>query len=116
MSTELEQIQISMEQAKKKVADYDALERLENNADFKLLFTDGYLKDYAIRLVGLKASVRMQDDRNQTFMGDQLNAIGHLTQYMLYVKQEGRVAKESIAVDSEEMEAIMQEQDEEGEK
>ena len=112
---ELEQIELSMEQAQKKISDYEALERLENNADFKSLFSEGYLRDYAIRLVGLKASVRMQDDKNQKFMDGQLGAIGHLGQYMLFVKQEGRVAKESMEIDSEEREALLKEQ-EEGEK
>jgi len=116
MSNEIEQIEISMEQAKKKIADCHALERLESNADFKALFSEGYLKDYAVRLVGLKASMHMQDPKQQHLIEGQLNAIGHLSQYMLFIKQEGRVAEESLEADSAEREALLKEEAEAAEE
>ena len=47
----MEQLQIMREDCKRYIDRADALNRLANNADFKLVFMEGYTKDYAARLV-----------------------------------------------------------------
>jgi len=107
---ELEQIEISLEMAKEKVELGEALERLQSNVDFKKVFTESYLDKYAIRLVNLKSSIRMQDDANQKYIEGQLIAIGQLNQYMAHVRSEAISAKASINADENTREEILQEE------
>lgn len=49
----MEQFHKRREMCKELIARNDALTRLENNADFKLLIMEGYLEEEAVRLVHL---------------------------------------------------------------
>lgn len=98
---ELEQLEMSIETARKKVALGEALARLQHNQDFKTLILDEYLKNYAVHLVKNRASYGMQGDADQKFINDQITAIGHLDQFLRYAAQEGRVAAEAIKADEE---------------
>jgi len=106
---DLKMIELSIEQAKMKVEMAEKLEQLELNPAFKVIFTDGYLNRYAVRLVELKASRAMQSEQDQRLMADQLNAIGHMKQYMNYIKQEAYAAKEALAADIDERTRILEE-------
>jgi hypothetical protein len=106
---ELEQIEISIEQAREKIALAEAVTRLRNNADFKLVFVETYLKRNALWLVEAKANPEKQDELNQTFIEKQLNAIGQLSQYLQYVAAEGFAASAQIDADEREREVILRE-------
>lgn len=106
---DLEQIEISLEQAKNKVAMHEALIRLKSNLDFKKLFLDGYLDKYVRRLVTLKTLMNMQGEKDQQYISGQISAIGFFDQYMILVAQEGFNAKNSIVADEEEQELILKE-------
>jgi len=103
---QLEMIEISSEQAKEKVELRDAVAALLKNKHFKKVFSDYYLKKYPVRLISLKASVSMQDEQHQKFIGNQLNAIGHLDQFLSYVEQEGNASERLINQNQEEMDLI----------
>jgi len=109
MSEDTELIHISMEQAKQKIAISDALASLENSEAFKLIFRDGYLRDYVARLASLKASMAMANDKDQAFLTRQIDAIGFFGQYMGYIHAEARVAREAIAADELELQRIAEE-------
>ena len=47
---EIEQIEISKENAKKTIAKGEALKRLLANSDYKEIISDGFFKDYATQL------------------------------------------------------------------
>ncbi len=110
MSTETDQeikaLEITLEQAKKKVAFGEAFDRLRNNADFKSLILTEYLQDYAVNLVHNKASYGMQDDKNQAFINGQLMGIGQLEQFLRYVSSEAAQAAQAIVADSDTMDEI----------
>ena len=59
---------------------YEALTRLENNEDFKLLVLDGYLKDKAVEYTSLLAVPAMAQNRSQLF--EALAAVSHFEQYL----------------------------------
>ena len=103
---ELEMIELSTEQAKEKIALAEALERLQKNRDYKKIFTNKFFNTHATRLVKLKADMRMQDEPNQKYINSQIDAIGQLNQFMLFVKQEGVIAEQTIASNEEARESI----------
>ena len=107
---ELKQVEISIELAKKKVALGECLERLLKNPDFKKLFMEEYLKDYAVHLVKNKASMGMQDDANQKFIDAQINAIGNVDQFLRFTSMEAYQAKMSLTADEQTMEEILEEE------
>jgi hypothetical protein len=108
--SDVETIEISMEQAKAKIRRLDALERLHANPDFKDLFLEGYLKEFAAEMVSRKASLGAQEEKNQKFIDNQITAIGHVGLYMNLLAQEGRVAKETLASDEQELDRALREE------
>lgn len=109
--SDAETIEISMEQAREKIQRGDALERLYNNTDFKNIFLDGYLTEFAAEVVARKASMGGQDEKNQKFIDNQITAIGSVQVYMQMLAQEARVAKDSLESDEQELERILAKED-----
>lgn len=62
----VEELHQRREELKKFNARAEALTRLQNNADFKLVITDGYMEDEAIRLVHLLGDARFNSDDKKT--------------------------------------------------
>lgn len=107
--TELNEIELSLEAAKAHVDLAKSLAKLKKNADFKKLFLNKYLNSYAVRLVLLKASMGMQAEEQQLNIVNQLNGIGQMNQYMMYVEQEGRMAEKAISDFEEDRATILEE-------
>jgi len=93
---QLQQLEISLEEAQREVARATALKKLENNQYFKELLLDDYLGSNATRLVKLKASMPMQTPEHQTNICQQIDAIGQLNQWFLYIAQTGELAEKAI--------------------
>lgn len=108
--SDMETIELSIQQAKKTIAKAETLERLCLNPDFKAFFLEGFLKDHAVRLVHLKASMGCQDENNQRYIKSQLDAVGQLNLYMQLVRQEAEVARNGLDADREERERILEEE------
>lgn len=106
---ELEEIEISIDQAREKIVMVEALTRLRSNPDFTKVFIEAYLKRNAIWLVEAKADPEKQDELNQKFMDKQINAIGQFSQYMQFVLAEGYAAASQMEADEKERMAILQE-------
>jgi len=107
---ELETIEISMTQAKEKIMLADALKQLHKNSNFKKLILNKFINEQSIRLVKVKASIGMQDERNQKYIDQQINAIGQFNQFLLHVEQEGRMAESSLMADEQERELMLGEE------
>jgi cell fate (sporulation/competence/biofilm development) regulator YmcA (YheA/YmcA/DUF963 family) len=107
---ELEQIEISIDEAKRCITFRDQLSKLEKNADFTAIFLDDYMKDNALRLVRLKAEPAFQDEKQQAFVTKQLDAIGHLNQYLRTIYTQAAHAEASLAADLQEREAMLAEE------
>lgn len=107
--SDLEQIELSMEQAKEKIELAEALDQLQKNPHFKKVIGEKYLKEYSINLVNRKAHLGFQDEKQQKYIEAQLNAIGHLNQFFGFIMQEGNMAQDALRTDSEEREKILRE-------
>ena len=102
MDTQLvEEIELSITEAREFVEQGRALDRLTENRDFKAIITEGYFKDEAVRLVHLKASPAMQNDERQKAVLTSIDAIGNLYQYLMKLERQAEMAEGAIA-DSEE--------------
>tara|TARA_B110000914_G_scaffold37682_1_gene30839 strand:+ start:423 stop:755 length:333 start_codon:yes stop_codon:yes gene_type:complete len=108
--SEIEQIEIGIDAARKDVAKMEGLLRLIDNKDFQALIDTGYFVDEASRLVILKADPSMQDERLQKTINDGITAIGHFRQYLNTVMQIGRMAEQGIREDEETRQELLAEE------
>ena len=107
----IETLELSIDQAKAKIAKAEALDRLHENEDFKNIFLDGYLTSFAAEMVARKASPAGQAERNQKFIDGQICAIGNMQVYMQLIFQEGNVAADSLEADREELQRAHSEEE-----
>ncbi len=87
----VEELHQRREELKKFSARAEALTRLQNNADFKLVITDGYMEDEAIRLVHLLGDARFNsDDKKAAYREDfqeRMIGIARLSEYFRSIFQ-----------------------------
>lgn len=105
----IEEIELNIQEAKKIVELGDALERLISNRDFDKVFTDGYLREEAIRLVHLKGDPNLQDAESQKMILGQMDAIGNFTSYIQKVRHAANTARKAIEADEETREELLAE-------
>lgn len=110
-ANDLEQIELSIDNAKKLIEFKDALERLEKDPDWIKIMEEDFFKNNIIRLVKLKASPSCQDEMNQKFVTQQIDAVGQFSQYLLGIRIQGNSAKVAMERDAEERERILAEED-----
>ena len=103
---EVQQVEISIEQAKYAINIGDALARLSNNADFKLVFLENYLREEPIRLTRLKAAPAMKSEEQQNAIVKSLDAIGELIQYLGLLEAQAEMAKSALLADEETLQAL----------
>jgi hypothetical protein len=111
MSTaqDLDAIEITIEEARKKIARKEGLVRLQQNADFSKLIEKGFLEDHAVRQVLLKAHPGMQGESVQKMLDQQITAIGGFKQYLISIFSEGMEAEASLEADEETREELLEE-------
>ncbi len=108
--SEIEQIEVSIDAARKDVDKMEGLLRLIKNNDFKSLIDDGYFVDEASRLVILRADPAMQSDTLQKTIDDGITAVGHFRQYLNTVMQIGRMAEQGIKEDEDTRQELLAEE------
>ena len=106
---QIEEIEISIEQARESIAKMEALLNLTKNKDFKLVIEEGYFEKEASRCVLLKADPNIQDEASQKMLDNTIIAIGYLRQYFTTVMQLGRMAQHSLAADEETKQELLAE-------
>lgn len=107
----IEEIEVSITEAKKMVSLGSALERLLNNRDFKRVILEEYLDREAVRLVHLKADHNSQDEAAQKGILTQMDAIGSFTNYCRNVTAAAERAKHAIEDGESELDGLRQEGD-----
>lgn len=105
---DLQELEISIEEAKAKIERKQALTRLQDNKDFDLLIQKGFLEQHAIRQVMLKSHPGMQGEELQRTLDNQIVAIGGFKQYLISIWSEGTSAAEALEADEATLEEIMQ--------
>lgn len=98
---QIQEIEDNIKEARKRVDLGSALERLMSNRDFRKVVLEGYFEKEAVRLVHLKADVRMQGADQQKSILAQIDSIGSFRGYLDLVKHFGELAARSIASDEE---------------
>jgi len=96
--------------AKQAIEVGQALDRLKNNRDFKLVITTGYFTEEAVRLVHLKAMPNMARPESQASIIQQIDAIGTFYGYLLKVEQQAQLAGAKVAADEDTLEELAAEE------
>jgi len=109
VENQVQEIEISIEQAKHLISNKDALSRLINNADFKKIITEGYFEKEASRLVLLKADQTMQDDKDQALLLKAIDSVGFFRQYSSEIMRLGRQDEKDLKDAEEVREEILRE-------
>lgn len=105
----IEHIELNITAAKELVELGTVLERLTENPDFKTIITEGYFKSEAHRLVMVKSSPAMMNEKGQKDTTQAIDAIGGLYQYFLAIQMKANMAHEAITTDEEMIEELVQE-------
>jgi len=108
--SDIKQIELTIQDARGKVALRDMALKLANNRDFKKLIMDEYFINEAARLVEIVGDSRLSDERDDIV--DAMKGISNLRQFLRHKIMEGDVAEESIQehlalLDEEEMEEVL---------
>ena len=93
---DIEEVELSIEEAQKNIDKMEALNRLRQNKDFKELIEVGYLQDEASRTVLAKAEPALQSDEQQRILDNMINSIGYFRQYLNKIYQFGNQSSRAI--------------------
>ena len=103
---EVESMNITIQQAQRHVQLGDALIRLQENPDFKLLIMGDYLNDQTARLGHLLSDPTMQSKKQRRAIIKEIEAIGLLLSFLQHTDRKAAMAKESIHVNEAEIQAM----------
>ena len=93
----LEQIAEMREDCKRYIDRADAINRLTNNADFKLVFMEGYTKDYAARLVGLLGEQNLNLGGNKALEREEIMESLHgVARFQTYMNNVYKLANQAV--------------------
>ena len=106
----VENINISIEHAKKHVDKMTSVFNLSKNRDFIAVIEKGYFEEEASRLVLLKADPNLQTPEDQASIIRSIDAIGHFRQYLGNVINLGRMMEKSLLADMETRNDLLQEE------
>ena len=109
MST-VEQIEVSIEVAKRSIKESEAIDRLFRNKDFKMVITEGYFKDNAALLVQRKAMPGMADQANQMSIENAMIGIGELQQFLFMKRVQGKQFAADLEAMNNTREELLQEE------
>lgn len=104
----LEQLEISIEEAKEKIALRDSLTELHNNKHFKALILDGYIKEEASRICLCMADAEFVSPEKQESLHRMAFGIGSLFQYFRKIHLMGDMAEQSLKESEETRIELMQ--------
>ncbi len=100
--SDIQQIELTIEQAKAAIKKATTVRRLCESKDFKEVIEKGYFQENAARLVMLRAEPNMQEAEQQDSILKEIDAIGQLRQHILTILMLGNNAQKAL-VDNEEM-------------
>lgn len=104
---DLEQIELSINEAKEIINRKEMLDRLTNNKDFRALIIDGYFTKEAARLVQNKPYAHNSEMKED--IEANIDAIGFFRMYLNGIDQMGITALRSLEADEATREEILAE-------
>lgn len=105
---QIEQVELTIGEAKKNIEKREALLRLTKNKDFNKIIDTGYFMDEATRLVWLKAEPASKDIENDIIR--QIDAIGSLRQYLRTILTIGEMSERAVMDNEETLQDLLNEQ------
>ena len=114
IENDIEQLELSMENARHAIDMVKALERLRSNKDFEKIISNGYFKEEASRVVLLRGDLNATDEMER-HCDKQINGIGVLRSYFQKIQYLGSMAEKALAEHQETREELLREQLEGGE-
>lgn len=112
---DVQEIQISMEEAQQQIAQDELLTQLEQHPAFKQLIVDQYFNTEPTRLVFLLGDPSMQNEQQQKAIQADMAAIAAFRNYLILIKRRAHIARGAIAESEQELETIENEMEEEAE-
>lgn len=110
--TDIEQVELSISEAKKSIEMGKMAEKLAINRDFKKVVMDGYFVDEAARLVHLLGDPRLNQEGRESVLRD-IQGLGAFKQYLQNKVREGHMAQDAL---EEHQETLDELRDEDGEE
>lgn len=110
LQTEIEEIEISMEEARVKVKEMDDLLSLTDHPIFQRLIIKGYFDDYALNCLRMATSVAV-DDRTRKQVEIDMHGPSALRRYLDGIIQQGVAAKNAISVGENHIQQLQEEID-----
>lgn len=107
--SEVDQINIELSAAKEHVKVRDALQRLENNADFHLVIGENYFKKEASRLVMARSNPSLSPELQDNIL-KMIDGIGCLAQYLDEIHRRGSEMDQAVSDYEEAIEEAAQEE------
>ena len=92
----IQEIELQMEAYKEAIDRADALQRLQQNPDFKLIIEEGLFEKKPAQLVSLKAAPGQQDPESQARIIKDMDSIGFLQQHFNMIFAFGNAAHEAL--------------------
>lgn len=110
LQTEIEEIEISLEEARVKVKEMDDLLSLTDHPIFKRLIIKGYFDDYALNCLRMSTSIAL-DDRTRKQVELDMHGPSALRRYLDGIIQQGKAAKNAISVGEDHIQQLQEELD-----
>jgi hypothetical protein len=94
LDNQVEEVELTIEEAKKHIKKRDQLRKLMANREFRQIIEEGYLKDEAIRLVGISADPSLEH-RKDAIVG-QIESISNFRQYLSGILRMGDQMEDAL--------------------
>ncbi len=106
---QIKQVELQIEEAKKRIDLMKALRRLTENKDYIKVIDDNYLREEPIRLTYLRADGNFLSDESQDTLMKSIDAIAYFRQYLAAVMQLGMAAANAVEEDERTREELFDE-------
>ena len=107
---QLQEVQLTIEQAKANIDRMKKLHRLFENEDFQDIINEGYFIEEAARLVGARADANVQGPEEQRHINILIDGVGALRHYFGNIERWGNMAEQALNNHEETREEILREQ------
>jgi len=95
--TDLEMLEVEIDQAKAAIELSDDLKALENDPRFKKVILQNFIEKEPVRCAKLKSDPAMQEDGAQRDLDRRIAAVGEIALYLRMVHQLGNAFRDGIA-------------------
>lgn len=106
---QLQQIEVTIEEAKSVIKLKDAYVRLLNNDDFKAVIQKGYFEDESVRCVLMRGMPNFDSEDAQKKILRDIDGIGTLRQFFISLQKKAMMSENAIAANAEAREEILAE-------